>query len=311
MTAILQIAPLPIPADYPLPQDLPIALLSALPMRGQWLAAHGSDVRAVVTHAGAGMPTELWEALPNLELIANFGAGLDRIDLEMARKRGVRVTHTPDALTDDVADLTIGLILSALRGICAGDRFIRAGRWAKRSMSLGKSVTGRRLGILGFGRIGGAIAKRADVFGMCVAYHSRNRKEGVRYAYYRSAGELAANSDILCVCTPGGTQTQNLVDASVLKALGGEGYLVNIARGSAVDEQALLAALKDGTIGGAALDVFENEPAIDPAFFDLGNVVLTPHIGSATANARARMADAVFNNVRAFLGGLPLNDLAA
>ncbi|HEY4126146.1 MAG TPA: 2-hydroxyacid dehydrogenase, partial [Rhizomicrobium sp.] len=232
------------------------------------------------------------------------------IDLDAARKRHVRVTYTPDALTDDVADLAIGLMLSALRGICAGDRFVREGRWVEKPMPLGRGLKGRRLGILGLGRIGNAIANRAEVFGVEVAYHSRTRQENARHRYHASAEELALNSDILCVCTPGGAQTRHLVDTRVLEALGKDGYLVNIARGSAVDEKALLVALRSETIAGAALDVFENEPAIAPAFFDLPNVTLTPHIGSATSDTRRRMADDVFANVRAFLDDRPLRDVA-
>jgi lactate dehydrogenase-like 2-hydroxyacid dehydrogenase len=256
------------------------------------------------------MPAELWAALPNVELIASFGVGLDRIDIEMAKSRGVRVSYTPDALTDDVADLAIGLILSALRGICAGDRFIRTGGWTQKPLPLGRSLKDRRLGILGLGRIGSAIANRAAAFGMAVGYHNRTRKTDARFTYHAEVKELASHSDILCVCTPGGAGTRHLVDARVLEALGKDGYLINIARGPAVDEKALLAALENGAIAGAALDVFENEPAIDPAFFECSNVVLTPHIGSATRDTRARMADEVFANLQAFLNGRPLAGLA-
>jgi lactate dehydrogenase-like 2-hydroxyacid dehydrogenase len=257
------------------------------------------------------MPADLWTSLPNLGLIASFGVGLDRIDLNEAKRRHVRVTYTPDTLTDDVADLAIGLILASLRKICAGDRFVRTGQWSAQPFVFGRSLKGRKLGILGLGRIGSAIARRAAGFGPQIAYHGRNQKHDVAYTYYANVEELAAFSDILCVCTPGGVETRHLIDAGVLSALGRDGYLINISRGSAVDEGALIEALRTHAIAGAALDVFENEPAINLGFLTLDNAVLTPHLGSATSDTRTRMADEVFANVQAFLDGRPLSDVAA
>jgi lactate dehydrogenase-like 2-hydroxyacid dehydrogenase len=223
-----------------------------------------------------------------------------------ARERGIAVTHTPSVLNDDVADLALGLMLAVARRIPQADRFVRDGRWPAGPMPLARKVSGSRLGIVGLGRIGQAIARRAEAFGMRIAYTARSEKPGLAYPYFPTPQALAAQVDFLIVITPGGAATRKLIDAQVLKALGPQGYLINVARGSVVDEQALIEALQDGGIAGAALDVFENEPDVPQALRSLDNVVLTPHTASATAQTRQAMANLVLDNLRAHFAGQPL-----
>ncbi len=220
------------------------------------------------------------------------------------------VSHTPDVLNDDVADLAIGLMLSAARQLPAADRFVRAGLWPQGPMPLARKMSGARLGIVGMGRIGQAIAQRALAFNMAVAYTARTAKPALPWAYWPTATALAERSDFLVVITPGGAATRKLIDASVLAALGrgsaGHGILVNVARGSVVDEAALIDALERGVIGGAGLDVFENEPQVPERLRALPQVVLSPHIGSATGQTRQAMADLAFDNLQLALTGQPV-----
>jgi lactate dehydrogenase-like 2-hydroxyacid dehydrogenase len=209
-------------------------------------------------------------------------------------------------LTDDVADLAMGLVLSVGRNIPQADQFVRAGQWPSGPMTLGRKVSGARMGIVGLGRIGKAIAQRANGFGMSIAYTARSEKANSGFQFYPSAAELAANVDFLVVITPGGAGTKHLINADVLKALGPRGYLINVARGSVVDEEALIAALQNGTIAGAGLDVFANEPNVPQALWTLSNVVLTPHMASATTETRQAMADLAFANMQAGISGQPL-----
>jgi lactate dehydrogenase-like 2-hydroxyacid dehydrogenase len=263
----------------------------------------GARVRAVVTGGQTGLPAAVWDRLPALEIIAVHGVGLDAVDLDRAAATGVKVTTTPGVLTDDVADLAIGLWLSLSRRMMTGDRYVREGRWPRHeALPLTARASGRRIGILGLGQIGHAIAARAAPFAAQIAYHSRRPVEGAAYAYADSAVALAARSDVLFVATAGGAGSQELVDAGVLEALGPEGLLINIARGSVVDEVALVAALEAGTIGGAGLDVFVDEPNVPAALLDRDNVVLQPHRGSATAEARAAMGALVLENLAAHFG---------
>lgn len=244
--------------------------------------------------------------LPNLKVVSVFGVGYDGVDTEAARERGVCVTHTPDVLSDDVADLAIGLMLSIARRIPQADQHVRAGRWPSGPMPLGRKVTGARLGIVGLGRIGKAIARRAQAFDMSIAYTARSEKPESGYLYYPSPKALAAAVDFLVVITPGGAGTRHLINAEVLSALGPNGFLINVARGSVVDESALVHALQSGLIAGAALDVFENEPNVPAELWSLGNVVLTPHMASATQQTRQAMAELAFANMKAGLAGEPL-----
>lgn len=273
----------------------------------------GGEVAALVTSARAGFDEALLARLPKLKVISSFGVGLDALDVPSARRRGIPVGYTPDVLTDCVADLAFGLLLSIARRIPEGDRYVRAGRWVQqppKPMSFGRKVSGARLGVVGLGRIGQAIARRAGGFDMEVRYHGRRPVEGAPYAFEAQLADLARWADFLVLSTPGGAGTQHLVDAAVLDALGAKGFLINIARGSVVDEPALLSALQRGTIGGAALDVFEQEPKVPEAFFGLDNVVLLPHIASGTHETRAAMGQRVLDNLAAGLEGRELSSSA-
>ncbi len=260
---------------------------------------------AGVTVAVAGFGTVLGAAemdtLPDLAAVVNFGVGYDSIDVEEAGRRGIVVSNTPDVLTDSVADLAVALVLDVLRRVSAADRFVRRGEWAiGNPFPLAREVRGSVVGILGLGRIGQAVALRLEPFGARIAYHSRSPKD-VPWTYHASPVELARACDVLVVLTPGGAGTRHLVDALVLDALGPDGLLVNVARGSVVDEGALLAALVDGRIAGAGLDVFADEPDVPLALLDRDDVVVLPHIGSATVTAREAMAALVLDNIAAFL----------
>jgi len=233
--------------------------------------------------------------------------GYDGVDVAAALERRVPVTHTPGVLNDEVADLAIGLMLSVARRIPLADRYVRAGRWAKEGpMPLARKVSGARLGIVGLGRIGQAIASRAEAFGMSIAYTGRSAKAELAYTFYPTAQALAAQVDFLIVITPGGAGTRHLINAEVLKALGPEGYLINVARGSVVDETALVDALQQGVIAGAALDVFEKEPHPVEALWSMENVVLTPHMASGTVQTRHAMAKLAVDNLRAHFAGQAL-----
>jgi len=263
-------------------------------------------IRALITTGAHGVSTALVAALPALEIIAVRGVGTDGVDLEQARARGVRVTITPDVLTEDVADLALALLLATARRICVSDTFARAGRWPGRNLPLATRVSGKRVGIYGLGAIGKAIARRAVGFGMPVAYTGRQPQPEQPYVYVPTLLELARNSDVLFLAAASSAANQGVVNADVLEALGPAGILVNIGRGSLVDEDALVAALVSGRLGGAGLDVFVNEPNIPEALMTLENVVLTPHQGSATAECRKQMGDLVLANLAAHFAGQPL-----
>ncbi|MDP6342257.1 MAG: 2-hydroxyacid dehydrogenase [Alphaproteobacteria bacterium] len=263
--------------------------------------------RGIAMPGFAKVDAALMTQLPKLEIAACFGVGYDGVDGAYARDNGIIVTNTPDVLTDCVADLGLALTLACLRKVVEGDRYVRAGRWRTEGiLDLATSPRGKRLGILGLGRIGLAVAKRAEVFGMAIAYHNRDRRDDVAYDYHPSVTALAAASDVLILTCPGGEATQNAVDAGVLAALGEHGYLVNIARGSVVDEAALVDALTAGVIAGAGLDVFAAEPEVPEALFGLENVVLQPHQASATVETRTAMGDLTLDNLRAHFAGQPL-----
>ena len=263
------------------------------------LDAEGPEVRAIVTTGERGASAQLMDRLPRLEIVACFGVGYDGIDVAACKARGVRVTNTPDVLSRDVADMGLGLILMTLRRMAEADRFVRAGRWIEGAHPLGTCAAGKKLGILGMGRIGLELAKRANVLDMEVAYHNRTRRADVELPYKSSLVELARWADVLAVACPGGAATRNLVDAEVLEAVGPEGWLINIARGSVVDEPALVAALQAGKIRGAGLDVFADEPRVPEALLAMDNVVLQPHNASATEETRDAMAGLVVANLRA------------
>ncbi len=266
-------------------------------------AAVAPRIRAILASGESVVGAGLIAQLPALEIISVIGVGYDGIDVAAAKARGVVVTHTPGVLNDDVADLAMALMLAWARQVVRADRFVRAGQWPAGPLPFGHKVSGARLGIVGMGRIGKAIAQRAAAFGMHIAYTARSAKADLPHRFLPTAAALAAQSDFLVVITPGGAGTRKLIDAQVLAALGPQGCLVNVARGSVVDETALIAALQAGTIAGAALDVFENEPNVPQALREMDNVVLTPHIGSATAQTRRAMADLAFDNLNAHLTG--------
>jgi D-3-phosphoglycerate dehydrogenase len=281
-------------------------VLSDCTNRGALLAEVGSRIRALATNGEAGASAELIDALPALEIIVSYGVGVDAIDLAHAAKRGIRVTNTPDVLTGDVADMGIGLLLSIARQIPANDRIVRDAQWGKAAIPLATRMFGKRLGVLGLGRVGRALTRRAAAFDMTVAYHDRVRFDDVDYTYCDSAVALARESDFLVICAAADRESQGLVSRDVFDALGPNGILVNIARGSIVDEPVLLEYLSECRIRGAALDVFWNEPSIDPRFFTLDNVVLQPHRSSATVETRGAMAQLVRENLKAFFDGAPL-----
>jgi hydroxypyruvate reductase len=263
-------------------------------------------IRGIAGSGESQVSRELIAKLPALEIISVFGVGYDRYDVVAARERGIPVTNTPDVLTDDVADLGIALMLAIARTVPQADKYVREGEWSNGAMPLARKVSGARLGIVGLGRIGSAIARRAEGFGMSIAYTSRNKVAESPYAYYPTPAALAAEVDFLMVITPGGAGTKGLINAEVLKALGTKGYLINVARGSVVDEAALIDALQNKAIAGAALDVFENEPHVPAALRAMNNVVLTPHVASATWQTRRAMADLAFGNLQAHFAGKPL-----
>ncbi len=244
--------------------------------------------------------------MPRVEIIACFGIGVDAIDLAAARTRGIRVTNTPDVVTDDTADIALSLILAVERRVAEGDRFVRRGGWPQGELGFGRSLGGRRLGVIGLGRIGRAIAARAAAFGMAIAYTGPRAKPDSPHRFVADLIELARWSDILVVACPGGEATRNLVGKPVLEALGPAGTLINIARGSIVDQAALVEALEAGAIGGAGLDVFANEPNVPSALTRLENVVLMPHTGSATHETRAAMGELMIDNLLAHFAGRPL-----
>lgn len=263
----------------------------------------GKRVRGIVTGGRTGASKALVDALPALEIIAINGIGTDAVDLELARARSVRVTTTPDVLTDDVADMAWALVLATARRICIDDRFVRAGHWPHGGPPLGTKVSGKRLGIFGFGKVGQAIARRAEGFGMSIAYSKLHRQENVAYRYYSDLEGLADASDFLIVAVAGGPATRGIVNRTILDALGPAGILINVARGSVVDEPALIAALAEGRLGGAGLDVFAHEPEVPEALWTLDNVVLQPHQASATVETRRAMADLVLANLAAHFAG--------
>jgi lactate dehydrogenase-like 2-hydroxyacid dehydrogenase len=263
-------------------------------------------IRGIAGSGESQVSRELIANLPALEVISVFGVGYDRYDVAAARERGVPVTNTPDVLTDDVADMGISLMLAIARTVPQADKYVREGQWPNGPMPLARKVSGARLGIVGLGRIGSAIARRAAGFDMSIAYTSRNKVADSPYAYYPTPTALAAEVDFLMVITPGGAGTKGLINADVLNALGSKGYLINVARGSVVDESALIVALQNKVIAGAALDVFENEPHVPAALCAMSNVVLTPHVASATWQTRRAMADLAFGNLQAHFAGKPL-----
>lgn len=302
---ILVLAPLP-PTVHPelalhgacIDASTPDALTTAL-------AAHAKTIRILVGNGGSQVSASLLAQLPALELITVCGVGYDGIDLATCRQRGIRVTNTPDVLTDDVADLATALVLMTSRQLLAANRFLHARHWQQGQFPLSTALSGKTAGILGLGRIGKAIAHRLQACGMDIAYHSRT-PQAVPYSYCASPAELAQQADFLVLACPGGPATHHLVDDTVLAALGPTGILINIARGSVVDEAALIRRLTAGELGGVGLDVFENEPHVPEALLHHPQAVLLPHVGSATSETRTSMGRLCLENLAAHLSGKPL-----
>jgi hydroxypyruvate reductase len=281
-------------------------LLSEASDRTAFLKQHAPTVRGLATFGPMPVDGKLMDALPKLEIIANFGVGVDAINLDDAKKRNIIVTNTPDVLNEAVADTAMALVLMTVRKFPQSEMYLRAGHWAARGpYPLTIDIGGKTLGILGLGRIGEAIARRATTCGMVIRYHNRKRKD-VPYAYDPDPVALAKNSDVLLVVTPATAETARIINARILDALGPEGFLVNIARGSVVDEPVLLRYLQEKKIAGAGLDVFADEPRVPPEFFTLDNAVLLPHVGSATVETRKAMGDLQIENLRLHFAGKPV-----
>ncbi len=300
---ILQTGPLLASCEKALAERYTVHKLHEVADKAAWLKANGARIRA---HAGSGVQADLMDALPNLEIIASFGVGYDNIDTAGAKARNIRVTNTPDVLNDAVAELTVGLMVSLARRIPQSDQFVRQGKWPAGNFGLFSELTGKTVGILGLGRIGKEIATRLQAMKMRVVYHGRKAQPNTPYIYYDRLEDMARDSDWLVVIAPGGKGTEGIVSRKVLEALGPQGYLVNVARGTLIDEPAMLDLLQSGKLGGAALDVFVDEPEVPEAFFALDNVVLSPHQGSATHQTRDAMGALLVANLERHFAGEPL-----
>ncbi|MFD0917230.1 2-hydroxyacid dehydrogenase [Pseudahrensia aquimaris] len=273
-------------------------------------ASDGKNFQGVTAVATFGYaPQNLIDKLPSLEMISSFGVGYDGVAAEHAASKGIMVGHTPDVLNDDVANTTIMLLLATMRRLVLHDKYVRSGAWEKNGDApLTRSIAGKTVGIVGLGRIGEAIAHKLSVFNCEVVYHSRNEKPGVAHRYYGDLVEMASASDVLIVITPGGPATNKLINTDVMNALGPDGTIINLSRGTVIDEQAMISALSEGRLGAAGLDVFEKEPHVPEVLCKMDNVVLQPHVGSATEETRAAMAQRVVDNLRAFeMKGAPIN----
>lgn len=286
-------------------RDFEIRHVGAEDDRMAVVAAAGAPIRAVITNGTTGIDARTLDALPDLEIICSFSSGYENVDVAAARERGISVTHGPGVNAASAADHAIGLMIAAGRGIAWRDRLVRDGEWAA-ARGLAPTVSGKRLGIIGLGAVGMEIAKRAAAFDMAIAYHNRRRRDDAAHDYADSVAGLAARSDYLVVSCPGGAATRHIVDAGVLRSLGGDGYLINVARGSVVDTAALIEALENATIAGAALDVFEDEPGVGQALRRLDNVVLTPHVAGFTPEAFRAGFELLRDNLRAHFAGRAL-----
>jgi lactate dehydrogenase-like 2-hydroxyacid dehydrogenase len=266
-----------------------------------------AGVRAMAVSAPVQAIDEaLLTALPKLQIISSFGVGYDHIDVKAAAKRGIIVTHTPDVLTEEVADTTIGLLLNTVRELPQAERYVRAGKWPSGNYPLSRAtLRNRTVGIVGLGRIGIAVARRLEAFGVPIVYHTRQKRPELAYRHYPQLLDMARDVDTLIVIVPGGAATKNMINADVLDALGPNGIVINVARGSVIDEPALIAALRERKILAAGLDVFATEPQVPDALLAMDNVVLLPHVGSASEFTRAKMDQLLVDNIRAWAAGEP------
>lgn len=312
MTDIIMTGPLMAYAADQLKAHFTVHELWKAEDRAAMLKEIGGKVRGV---AGGGAHVRidgaLFDALPKLEIVANFGVGYDTVDAKEAGKRGLIVTNTPDVLTDEVADLALGLLLATVRQLPQVDRYLRAGKWLEKAYPLTSSLRTRKVGIVGLGRIGKAVAQRIEAFGLTVSYHGRTRQADVPYRYYPSLVEMAADVDTLISVAPGGASTHHMINADVLKALGPNGIVINVGRGSVIDEQALIEALKNKVILSAGLDVFEDEPRVPAELIAMDHVVLLPHVGSASVHTREQMGQLLVDNLVSWFDGKgPLTPVA-
>ncbi|PON34075.1 Erythronate-4-phosphate dehydrogenase [Parasponia andersonii] len=276
------------------------------PSMADFLRENANSVKAVVGDTKIGADAQLIDSLPRLEMVASYSVGLDKIDLRKCEQKGIRVTNTPDVLTDDVADLAVGLMLAVLRRLCVCDGFVRSGSWKKGDFRLTTKFSGKSVGIVGLGRIGSAIAKRAQAFGCKISYFSRSEKPCTDYKYYSNIMDLATNCEVLVVACALTKETHHIINREVINALGPKGILINIGRGRHIDEPELVSALMEGRLGGAGLDVFEKEPDVPEELFGLENIVVLPHVGSDSLETGQAMADLVIQNLEAYSLKKPL-----
>ncbi|MEG5262682.1 2-hydroxyacid dehydrogenase [Pseudomonas sp. JDS28PS106] len=302
---ILLTQPVPAPIDQRLQALYIVHRLYEMPDQDAFLSRHGASIRAVVTGGAKGLSNSIMDRLPALQVIAISGIGTDAVDLKHAARRGVQVTTTPGVLTDDVADMGMGLLIMTLRDLATGERIVRSGQWGAVAQPLARKVTGIKLGIVGLGRVGHAIARRAQAFNMSILYTDLHEQPASGYTFFADLIDLARECDVLMLAASA-DHGQTIITAPVLQALGPQGYLINVARGKLVDEPALISALSSRTIAGAGLDVFVDEPNVPLALRALNNVVLQPHRASATEQTRLEMGEIVLANLEACFAGAPL-----
>lgn len=301
--AVLIIAPV---MDYltdKLEQTFTVHKLFQVTDHAEFFAKQGQNIKGIVTRGDIGVSNEVLALLPEVQIISIFGVGTDAVDLATTHERNIIVTTTPGVLTDDVADTALGLIIATSRRLCLADKFLRAGQWPHSTLPLSSKVTGKRLGIFGMGQIGQAIARRAAGFDMQIAYTDKAHNETLPYQYVPDLMSLASQSDILVVAISGGKDSAGLVNKTIFAAMPNHAILINIARGSMVNQDDLILALQQQNIGGAGLDVFADEPNVPQALIEMDNVVLLPHIASATTETRIQMSDIVFSNILAHFSG--------
>jgi lactate dehydrogenase-like 2-hydroxyacid dehydrogenase len=303
-SAVLLVGSLPGPALDRLEREFSLHRLAQAADREALLAELAPHCQAIA--AGGSVPAPLMDALPKLKLVANFGVGYDSVDVAHASQRGIKVTNTPGVLNDDVADLAVALLLAVRRRLVAADRYVREGKWLKANYPLCEKLSGSKVGILGLGRIGKTLARRLAAFDCEIHYHGRQQQAGQSFHYHAELVAMAREVDNLVTILPGGAATKGIVSRAVLEALGPKGVFVNVGRGSAVDEAAMVELLVSGRLGGAGLDVFVDEPRVPEALFALDSVVLQPHQGSATTATRTAMGNLVVDNIEAHFAGRPL-----
>lgn len=300
---VLMIAPMMPMVVEGLAREVDLKKAWEAPDRDAFVREAGRSVRGLATGGHVRIDAALFDQLPKLEIVSGFGVGYDTVDAAEAARRGVIVTNTPDVLTDEVADLAIGLLIATIRKLPQVDRYLRAGKWLEKPYPLSPTLRGRKIGILGLGRIGKAVARRLEGFDVEIVYHGRSQQADVAYPFFPTLAGMAEAVDVLLAVAPGGSDTHHIIDAGVLKALGPEGILINVGRGSVVDEQALIEALRSNTILSAGLDVFEHEPKVPAELIAMDHVVLLPHVGSASVHTRNAMGQLVVDNLVSWFNG--------